>query len=238
MLSQPNSETPGSNRVTARGRIGATTHRHSRDGPGAVVLAAPGSGRMPRWKSSLPTVNTRTYHTREEFWRTAGADTRRHRVRRGFGDKTRSGRSAKERRRSRVASRGRRDMQEAFGTILAHYDSPAGGLFAAAEPVPRHPGDLEGSSDGCAGAGLPSCRQTHLRMANAANVSPAWRPLRWRGLTIPRCDGAAKPSASSELGAVQCRRLERVLRGNGPIVTSVSVDVRARILPAWIAIRT
>jgi len=171
--------------------------------------------------------NVASYHTRDEFAVLHGADPVDIASIEAFAHDnglTVSERSAA--RRSVVLKGTAENMQKAFGTTLAHYDTPAGGYRGRTGSV-TIPANLQGVVTAVLGLDNRPVAKPHLRRADAAKASAGFAPTQVaQAYSFPAgATGAGQTIGIIELGGgYSTADLNTYFGAHAPTVTSVSVD--------------
>jgi kumamolisin len=171
--------------------------------------------------------NVASYHTRDEFAVLHGADPVDIASIEAFAHDnglTVSERSAA--RRSVMLKGTAENMQKAFGTALAHYDTPAGGYRGRTGSV-TIPANLEGVITAVLGLDNRPVATPHLRRADAAKASSGLAPTQVaQAYSFPvGATGAGQTIGIIELGGgYSSSDLNTYFGAHAPTVTSVSVD--------------
>jgi kumamolisin len=121
-------------------------------------------------------ARTASYHTREEYASLHGADPADIALIEAFAQEY--GLTVSERsvaRRAVVLKGPAGKMQTAFGTSLAHYDTPSGGYRGRTGPI-TIPAGLDGAVVAVLGLDNRPAAKPHLRMAHAAKASAGLAP--------------------------------------------------------------
>ena len=173
-----------------------------------------------------PSVPT-SFHTRDEFAVLHGADPADIAAIEAFAHEhgiTVSERSAA--RRSVVLKGTAANMQQAFGTTLANYDSPQGKYRGRTGSV-MIPSDLDGVITAVLGLDNRPVAKPHLRRAAAAKASGALTPAQVaQAYSFPAgATGTGQTIGIIELGGgYSTADLKTYFGGHSPTITSVSVD--------------
>lgn len=188
-----------------------------------------------RTRTNMPAVeefayrqpNTTSYHTRDEFAVLHGADPADIASIEAFAHE--HGLTVSERsvaRRSVVLKGTVANMQAAFGTTLAHYDTPAGSYRGRTGSV-MIPANLQGVITAVLGLDNRPVAKPHIRRADAAKVSGALTPAQVAlAYGFPTgATGAGQTIGIIELGGgYNTADLSMYFGAHAPTVTSVSVD--------------
>jgi kumamolisin len=192
-----------------------------------VVLRRRAHATMPAVEQfAYQPSNVRNYHNRQEFGVLHGAEPADIAAIETFAHEhglTVSERSAS--RRSVVLKGTAANMQEAFGTTLANYDSPVGGYRGRTGPL-TVPANLDGIVTAVLGLDSRPIAKPHLRMANAARASTSLAPTQVaQAYSFPGATGAGQTIGIIELGGgYNTNDLTTYFAGKSPAITSISVD--------------
>jgi kumamolisin len=191
-----------------------------------VVLRRRARATMPKLEEfGYRQNNTRNYHTREEFGVLHGADPADIASIEAFAHDnglTVSERSAN--RRSVVLKGTAANMQKAFGTTLAHYDTPAGGYRGRTGTL-TIPANLTGVITAVLGLDNRPIAKPHLRRAQSATASGFTPTQVAQAYSFPSATGAGQTIGIIELGGgYNTTDLNTYFNGKAPSVTSISVD--------------
>lgn len=228
MPSQQRVELPGSQRQMVAGASAPRAVDDNEMVQATVVLRRRARAKMPAVEQfSYRKSNTRNYHTREEFAVLHGADSTDIASIEAFAHEnglTVSERSAP--RRSVVLRGTAGNMQKAFGTSLAHHDTPAGTFRGRTGPltIPAH---LEGVITAVLGLDNRPVAKPHLRIAHSSKAAAGLAPAAVaHAYNFPAgATGSGQTIGIIELGGgYNTDDLNTYFGANAPTITSISVD--------------
>jgi kumamolisin len=228
MTSQKRVELAGSNRQTTAGASAPRPVDNHEMLQATVVLRRRARANMPAMEEfGYRHTNTRNYHTRAEFAVLHGADPADIASIESFAQENGLTVSEGSAARRSVVLRGTAgNMQRAFGTTLAHYDTPAGGYRGrtGALTIPSH---LQGVITAVLGLDNRPVARPHLRRAQANRASAGFTPAQVaQAYSFPTgATGAGQTIGIIELGGgYDTGDLNTYFGSNAPTVTSISVD--------------
>jgi kumamolisin len=228
MPSQKRVELAGSHRETAAGASAPSPIDNQEMVQATVVLRRRPHANMPSVEEfGYRSSKTRNYHSRAEFAILHGADPADIAAIEAFAHEnglTVSERSAA--RRSVVLKGTAANMQKAFGTILAHYDTPAGGYRGRTGSL-SIPANLQGIVMAVLGLDNRPVAKPHLRRAQAAQPSAGFAPTQVaQAYSFPGgATGAGQTIGIVELGGgYSTDDLNTYFGGHLPAISSISVD--------------
>ena len=228
MPSQKRVELAGSHRDTVAGASAPRPIDNQEMVQATVVLRRRARTNMPAVEEfAYRQSNTTNYHTRDEFAVLHGADPADIASVEAFAHEhglTVSERSAA--RRSVVLKGTAANMQTAFGTTLAHYDTPAGGYRGRTGSV-MIPADLQGVIVAVLGLDNRPVAKPHLRRAQPDKAQGGLAPTQVaQAYSFPAgATGAGQTIGIIELGGgYKTADLKTYFGTHAPTVTSVSVD--------------
>jgi kumamolisin len=228
MTSQKRVELAGSNREMVAGASSPQAVSAQEMVQATVVLRRRAHAIMPAVQEfGYRQANTRNYHTRADFAVLHGADPTDIAAIEAFAHDnglTVSERSAA--RRSVVLKGTAANMQKAFGTTLANYQTAAGTYRGRTGSI-TIPANLQGVVTAVLGLDNRPVAKPHLRRAQAAKASAGMEPTQVaQAYHFPTgATGAGQTIGIIELGGgYSADDLNTYFGGNAPTVTSVSVD--------------
>jgi kumamolisin len=228
MPSQKRVELAGSRRETIAGASAPQPVDNHEMVQATVVLRRRARAHMPAAEEfAFRQANTRNYHTRSEFAVLHGADPADIAAIEEFAHEnglTVSEQSAA--RRSVVLKGTAANMQKAFGTTLAHYQTPTGRYRGRTGSL-TIPANLQGVVLAVLGLDNRPVAKPHLRRAQAAKASGGLAPTQVaQAYSFPvGATGAGQTIGIIELGGgYSADDLNTYFGGHAPTVTSISVD--------------
>jgi kumamolisin len=231
MPSKQRMELPGSHREPAKGASAPKDIDSHEIIQATVVLRRRDRAQMPPIEQfGYRNAHTTNYHTREEFAVLHGADPADIQSVKNFAHEYNLTVSEESAARRSVVLRGTvENMQKAFGTSLAHYDTPEGGYRGRTGPL-TIPADLQGAVVGVLGLDNRPVAKPHIRRANPAKAPSGISPAQVaQAYDYPAgATGAGETIGIIELGGgYNSADLSTYFSGlglNTPTITSVSVD--------------